>query len=101
MAETLDSQIAYSLRSEIRKKIFLRKIAPCATANICFEKILRARSTTVQKFCAAAFALIDKRVGSVFRIAELIADVIEYLVHFRRRLTDSISVTVSAVIDLA
>ena len=75
---------------------FLRKIASFASANIFFEKnSAREISTIVQKFHAAAFALIDRRIGSVFRID----DVIEYLVHSRRRLTDSIFVTDSAVID--
>lgn len=35
----LDSQIAYSLRSEIRKKIFLQKLHLFTTANDFFEKI--------------------------------------------------------------
>jgi hypothetical protein len=38
MAEMLDSQIAYSLRSEIRKKIFLQKLHLFMAANGFLEK---------------------------------------------------------------
>jgi|ERR1700687_2945205 len=77
------------------RKFFEKNCFVCECEHLFRKNSAREISTIVQKFRAAAFALIDRRIGYVFRID----DVIEYLVHSRRRLTDSISVTDSAVID--
>jgi hypothetical protein len=50
MAETLDFQIAYSLRSEIRKKIFGEKLH-CAKSQAVFSK----------KICVTAIAVSAKK----------------------------------------
>jgi len=66
MAEMHDSQAAYSLRSEIRKKIFLRKLRRTRPRVVFSEKYLaRLRSVFLQKRAHYLLALIDGRIGLI------------------------------------
>jgi hypothetical protein len=76
MAETLGCRNAYSLRSEIRKKIFEKKVTSCVAVNNFLEKYgAAAIGVFAGKTCKPAlhcFARLDARIGGIFSIAESI-----------------------------
>jgi hypothetical protein len=79
MAEMLDSRIAYSLRSEIRKKVFLRKLHYPQLQVVFFRK--RFGVTAVSIFSekrASHFAPLDERIGLVLRVAKPATDEIRH-----------------------
>jgi hypothetical protein len=77
----------------------LRKSRHVRSRKFIREKFRAREINDYAEFCAAAFALIDKRIGSVSGVVEKIADVIEYRSYSRGRRIPSMFVTNPAVAD--